>query len=89
MTNLEYIRQLSIQDVAELLITVRTFEDFDYNWDEELEYRGLASVYVCSDGEEFDVYDEALNYEIWWLQQEKRFLIQSSIEVCQCENKYY
>ena len=71
MTNLEYFRKLPLEEIAELLITVRTFEDFDYNYDEELEYRGLDSVYVCSDGEEFGDYDEALEHEIWWLQQER------------------
>ena len=71
MTNLEHFRRLSLEDVAALLITTRTFEDYDYNYDEELEYRGLESVFVCSDGAEFEDYDEALAHEIWWLQQER------------------
>ena len=72
MTNLEHFRRLPLEDVAALLITIRTFEDYDYNYDEELEYRGLESVFVCSDGEEFEHYDEALEHEIWWLQQERK-----------------
>ena len=71
MTNLEYFRSLPIEDVAELLITTRNFENYDYNYDEELEYMGMDSVFVCSDGLEFEDYDEALAHEIWWLQQEK------------------
>ena len=71
MTNLEYFRKLSLEEVAELLITVRTFENYDYDYEERLQYTGLDSVCVCSDGEEFSDYDEALEHEIWWLQQER------------------
>ncbi len=72
MTNLEHLRQLPIKNLAEILIAVRVFEDYDYNYDEEMEYRGLDSVYVCSDGEEFEDYDDALDHELWWLQQERK-----------------
>ena len=63
MTNLEHFRRLPLEDVAALLITTRTFEDYDYNYDEELEYRGLESVFVCSDGEEFEDYEPSLTKE--------------------------
>ena len=71
MTNFEYWKNLPLEDVAELLITIRTFEQYDYDYDENLQYTGLDSVFVCSDGEEFEHYEEALDHEIWWLQQER------------------
>ena len=71
MTNFEYWKNLPLEDVAELLITIRTFEQYDYDYDENLQYTGLDSVFVCSDGEEFEHYEEAFKHEVWWLRQER------------------
>lgn len=71
MTNFEHFKQLSLEETAAMLITVQNQENYDYDYDENLQYMGMDSVFVCSDGLDFEHYEEALEHEIWWLQQEK------------------
>lgn len=71
MTNLDYIRNLPIERIAELTLREIVEEDYVDNWDDEPEYWGLTSYYRCSDGKEYYDYDEALEHEIWWLKQER------------------
>ncbi len=59
MTNIEYIRNMDIEELAVLLT-------------EEKEYGVAHEVYyMCPDGEEFDgnKYNEALQHTIEWLKQ--------------------
>lgn len=66
MTNRYYITTLTNRELAKLLIQTEV-DDFD---DED--YMALTH-YITSDGThflEFD-YEDVLDYEVWWLEQEK------------------
>lgn len=72
MTNEEMIRSLPLKDLAGLAIRYKCREDIDYNYDEEPFSWGIVTTLVTSDGLEFDEddYEDALEHECWWLQQE-------------------
>ena len=72
MTNEEMIRSLPLRELASLVIRHRGEEDIDYDWDEEPFSWGVRTILVTSDGLEFDEldYEDALEHECWWLQQE-------------------
>lgn len=71
MTNEQTIRtEWSTKELAEALIREVMYEDFDYDWEENLVSNGVNSYYQTSDNERFSDYDEAVGHEIWWLEQE-------------------
>lgn len=70
MRNIDYIRSLDVKQLAELLVQCESEPEYDYDWDEELQYEGQVDVYVTSDGERFDQYSDAVQHECWWLNQE-------------------
>ena len=82
MTNEQIIRQLPLKDLASLAIRHQYEEDIDYDWDEEPFSWGVRDILVTSDGLRFDAYDyeDALEHECWWLQQEAVALAQKHKE---------
>ena len=72
MTNEEMIRSLPLKELASLVIRHEYEEDIDYDWDEEPFSWGIRDIFVTSDGLKFDEYnyEDALEHECWWLQQE-------------------
>lgn len=72
MSNLDYIRQLPIGQLAVLLVREKIEHTVDYDWDENPVDGPDYGVFETSDGEQFDDYEQAIQYEIWWLGQEYR-----------------
>lgn len=71
MTNEQIIRnQWTTEELAKVLVKCVIYEDFDYDWDENLISNGINDYYETSDGERFDFYEEAVEHEVWWLNQE-------------------
>ena len=71
ITNEFAIRNLwTIEKLAKALIQDRQEESVDYDWEERPIHGFTRYYYVASDGKEFDVYEDAVTYEIWWLTQE-------------------
>lgn len=71
-TNREWISNLPINRLAELLVYCIQEPDWDYDYDENLYQSGFTDVFITSDGEKFQCYDEAIDHEIWWLKQEHK-----------------
>lgn len=85
MTNEQCIRSLSRKDLASILIEESTREDWDYDYEEEPFLRGCKTIFRTSDGVEFDEYsfDDAVEHECWWLQQEAEcWLLQQEAVAC-------
>ena len=72
MTNEQIIRNIPLKDLASLVIRHVCKEDIDYDWDENPFSWRIRTILVTSDGLEFDEYnyEDALEHECWWLQQE-------------------
>lgn len=72
MTNEEMLRSLPLKELASLVIRHKYEEDWDYDYDENPFFWGYKTYLVTSDGLEFDKldYEDALEHECWWLQQE-------------------
>lgn len=71
MKNEQIVRsQWTTEELAEALVRYVRYEDFDYDWEENLVYNRICDLYETSDGEQFDFYDEAVEHEMWWLNQE-------------------
>lgn len=72
MTNETIIRSLPLRELASLIILREYVDDIDYDYNEEPFSWGIRTIFVTSDGTSFDEldYDEALEHECWWLQQE-------------------
>lgn len=71
-SNRRYINELPNRKLAEMLISYSEEPDFDYNYDDELEWCGNIDVYTTSDGSRFNDLDSALDYETWWLDQPQK-----------------
>lgn len=71
MTNEAMIRSLPTRQLAEMLIRYEERTSIDYDWDENLTVGWPEDHYITSDGEDFSFYEEALEHELWWLQQEE------------------
>ena len=69
MTNREYINGLPNRELTELLIGYSEKPDFDYSYDDELEWCGSIDVFTTSDGSVFNDIDSAIEHEVWWLKQ--------------------
>lgn len=64
--------ETNISELASVLIKHCFYEDFDYDYDDNIYSTGILENYVCSDGEifDYDCFDEALVHEIKWLLSE-------------------
>lgn len=69
-TNREWINQLSDERIAEMLISYTEEPDWDYDYDDNLYQCGYTDVFVTSDGERYTSFDEAIEHEVRWLNQE-------------------
>ncbi len=68
MTNELWIRsKLTTKTIAKLLLYHDRIEEFDYNYDDELECVRLKDIWIAHDGQEFESLDEAICYEVNWL----------------------
>lgn len=74
MTNLdrEMERLRNIRNLAIATLAYSAEEEIDYDWDEEPFVWGARLVYTCGDGQQYvgEDFDEAIEHQIWWLQQE-------------------
>ena len=72
MTNEQMLRSLPLRELASIVIRHEYEEDWDYNYNEEPFFLGCRHILVTSDGLRFDEldYEDALEHECWWLQQE-------------------
>lgn len=68
-SNRSYINSLPNRKLAELTISYSEKPDFDYNYDDELEWCGTIDVWTTSDGMQFNDLDSAIDHETWWLDQ--------------------
>jgi hypothetical protein len=69
LTNEERIRQLPTAELAELLLTIKSYPDYDENRDGEMYHCGDIDYYVAGDGEEWMDREDALEHQMWWLKQ--------------------
>lgn len=69
MTNYEHIRKMTIEEMAEDRIHLSLEEVFDYDYEENL-IMSTDRFFKTSDGEEFDIYEDALEHEVDWLKRE-------------------
>ena len=65
-TNYDYLKSLSLEEMADRNVQYVTSIDIDYDYDEN-SYEVLRGDYVTSDGETFMYYKDALEHEINWL----------------------
>lgn len=68
-SNRRYINELPNRKLAELTVNYSEEADFDYNYDDELEWCGNIDVYTTSDGSKFNDLESAIDHETWWLDQ--------------------
>lgn len=68
-SNRRFINSLPNRKFAELTINYSEKPDFDYNYDDELEWCGSIDVFTTSDGSEFNDMESAIDHEVWWLDQ--------------------
>lgn len=71
-TNADRIRAELKDDrkLAELLIRSEHEPDYEYNYEEELEYWGETDYYITPNGERFGDFEEAVTETLDWLKQE-------------------
>lgn len=69
MTNLDWLRSLTAEELVPFLIQMEVEHTIDYDWDErpidgpDLEY------YVTTDSRKFENLKDAVDHENWWLHQ--------------------
>ena len=82
MTNEEMLRSLPLKELASLVIRHEYEEDWDYDYDENPFFWEYRTILVTSDGQRFDEYDyeDALEHECWWLQQEASICCEENVE---------
>ena len=68
-SNRRYINSLPNRKFAELTVSYSEKPDFDYNYDDELEWCGTIDVWTASDGTQFNDLESAIDHETWWLGQ--------------------
>ena len=67
-TNADCIRHMTDEELAERNVHITDKCEIEYDWDEQ-SYEFWVAVYITSDGCQFDYYEDALEYELSWLQQ--------------------
>lgn len=72
ISNRMWLQSLTDRELAERLVSCSQEPDYAYNYDEELELWGFIDVYTTSDGTRFDDMEAAIEYEIGWLNKERR-----------------
>lgn len=82
ITNEEALRSLPLKKLASLVIRHEYEENWDYDYDENPFFWGYRTIFVTSDGQRFDEYDyeDALEHECWWLQQEASICSEENVE---------
>lgn len=70
MTNEDYVKSLPRRELAIMLVNVEEQEDYG-DPDDEWDFPFYRTVYVTSDRMKFEDYDAAIEYECWWLAQER------------------
>lgn len=69
MTNLEKIKQMSAQELAEMLVVETIEVDVDYDYD-ECPFETYNTVYRLPNGDIYDSYDDALAECLQWFDEE-------------------
>ena len=64
MKLLHAIRQLSIKELAYLVINSHTEEEYDYDYEDELVPCGVRRFYTTTDGNDFDGLEDAYEHQI-------------------------
>lgn len=68
--NYQYIRELPVKELAEILINTTEINEGDEGYDGEwLDY--YVTYFVCPDGERCYDYDDAIEHTIDWLNNER------------------
>lgn len=67
MRNIDRIKTYNSESMAHLLVHEKSGPDYDYNYEEELEYVGDTEFYATPDGEKFYDYESAVGHTIEWL----------------------
>lgn len=77
MTLRKYIKKAKDRELAEMLIFIKSVEDYDYDCDDNLYQCGSMEYYVTTDGQMFGGYclddsdaEDAINHQIKLLQSE-------------------
>ena len=70
-SNRRWLNGLSNREFAKHTINCSQIQDYDYDYDDNLVESGMIDVYTTTDGTVFYEYEEALNHETWWLNQER------------------
>lgn len=71
MKNHQYIRQLSVKKLAEMLVHTEEVNEGDYNWNEEpCDY--YVTKYYSPDGSYCADFDDAVQYTIDWLNADRK-----------------
>lgn len=72
MTNVEYIRQLPIKELAKLLIhhTYEVSEDYYFDGECEVPYDSYSEIWKTSDGTIFYFEEDALQAQIKYLESQ-------------------
>ena len=68
-SNRRYINSLPNRKFAEFTVSYSEKPDYDYNYEDELEWCGTIDVWTTSDGTHFNDLESAIDYETWWLDQ--------------------
>lgn len=72
MTNEHIIRNLTTEDLAELLLQLRSEDEWDCDMDDEWYICGQTEVWITMDGKEFQSHEDALEHECKWLREEAK-----------------
>ena len=68
MTNADRIRNMTDEELAERNVYLTYEYDVDYDYD-ETPISNYRDVWCTSDDSIFDYREEAVEHELWWLQQ--------------------
>lgn len=74
-SNRRYINSLPNRKFAEFTISRSEKPDYDYNYDDELEWCGTIDVWTTSDGMQFNYLEDAIDHETWWLDQPRKEVV--------------
>lgn len=68
-SNRSFINSLPNKEFAERTISYREEPDYDYDIDDEIYQCGTIDIFTTSDGCEFGDMENAIEHELWWLDQ--------------------
>ena len=68
-SNRSFINSLTNREFAELTIRYREEPHYDYDIWDEIHQCGTIDIFTTSDGCEFEDMDEAIEHELWWLDE--------------------